>query len=33
VVGVNSYGLIFCLAEAHSTRPDANKAFVSGFLP
>jgi secreted trypsin-like serine protease len=32
VVGVNSFGLIFCLGEASSTRPDANLDFLDQYL-
>lgn len=32
VVGVNSFGIIYCLSESASTRLDTYKSFVEGFL-
>ena len=32
VIGVNSYGFIFCLGTSNSTRVDTYKSFVEGFL-
>lgn len=33
VVGVNSFGIIYCLTEASSTRTDIYKDFVNSYLP
>ncbi|MGQ0505074.1 MAG: S1 family peptidase [Myxococcaceae bacterium] len=33
IVGVNSFGFIYCLGEASSTRVDANLVFVNKYLP
>lgn len=33
VVGVNSFGIIFCLSESSSTRVDIYKDFVQKYLP
>jgi hypothetical protein len=32
VVGVNSFGVIFCLAESNSTRVDTYKSFIKTYL-
>ncbi len=32
VVGVNSFGILYCLSESSSTRVDTYKAFVESFL-
>jgi secreted trypsin-like serine protease len=33
IVGVNSFGFIFCLGTSSSTRPDAYNAFLDKYLP
>lgn len=33
IVGVNSFGFIFCLGKSQSTRPDANLDFLGQYLP
>lgn len=33
IVGINSFGFMFCAGKASSTRPDTNLDFISQYLP
>jgi hypothetical protein len=33
IIGVNSFGALFCVDQANSTRPDTNLDFISQYVP
>jgi secreted trypsin-like serine protease len=33
IIGVNSFGFLFCLGQSNSTRPDTNLDFISQYVP